>query len=109
MAELKTRIEVCKERNNYFRKNGRRYRKKFLLEQVEAAREHGQEEAAAKILAIIKQEQDRAFWRKISCTCGKTKGGSPTSVQVPREGQGDMADEFTTQETMQEAIWSNIH
>ena len=58
MAELKIRIEVCEERNNYFRKNGRRYQKKFLLERVEAAREHGREEAAAKILAIIKREQD---------------------------------------------------
>jgi len=28
MTELKTRLEVCEERNNYFRKNGARYRKK---------------------------------------------------------------------------------
>jgi hypothetical protein len=56
MAELKTRLEVCAERNNYFRKNGHRYRKKFLLRQAETAREDGREEAAAKIMAIIKQE-----------------------------------------------------
>ncbi len=61
MAELKTRIEVYKERNNYFRKNGHRYRKKFLLQRTDAAREDGREEVAAKIMAIIKQEQDQAF------------------------------------------------
>jgi hypothetical protein len=66
MAELKTRLEVCAERNNYFRKNGHRYRKKILLQQAETAQEDGQEEAAAKIMAIIKQEQDRSFWRKIN-------------------------------------------
>ena len=31
MAELKTRLEVCEERNNHFRKHGARYRKKHLL------------------------------------------------------------------------------
>jgi hypothetical protein len=54
MAELKTRLEVCAERNNYFRKNGHRYRKKFLLQQAETAQEDGREEAAAKNMAIIK-------------------------------------------------------
>ncbi len=41
MAELKTRLEVCAERNNYFRKNRHRYQKKFLLQRSEIAREDG--------------------------------------------------------------------
>ncbi len=63
----------------------------------------------AKIMAIIKREHTQAFWMRINYIFGKTIGGSPMSVQVPREGHGDMVDEYTTQATMQEAIWSNIH
>ena len=74
MTELKTRLEVCDERNNYFRKNGTRYRTKHLLKRVEVAREDGRDKAANKILAIIKREQDRSFWRRINYTCGKVKG-----------------------------------
>jgi len=29
MAELKTRLEVCEEHNNYFREHGPRYQKKI--------------------------------------------------------------------------------
>ncbi len=71
MTELKTRLEVCEERNNYFRKNGARYRKKHLLKRVEVAREDGPDEAANTILVIIKWEQDRSFWMRINYTCGK--------------------------------------
>ena len=53
------------------------------------AREEGRDEAAKKILAIIQREQDKTFWRKINYTCGKVRGGSPTSVQVPRNGRED--------------------
>ncbi len=109
MAELKTRLKVCKERNNYFRKNGPRYCKMFLLQRAELAREDGQEEAAAKIMAIIKREQERSFWRNINNTCRKTKGGSPTSVQIPRGGQDNQTDKYTTQASIQEAIWANVH
>ena len=109
MAELKTRLEICSERNNYFRENGPRYRKKHLLKRAELAREEGRDEAAKKILAIIQREQDKTFWRKINYTCGKVRGGSPTSVQVPREGNDDNVDEHTTQATVHEAIWANIH
>ena len=109
VAELKTRLTICEEKNNYFREHGHRYRKKHLLRRAEIAQEEGRDEAAKKILAIIKREQDRAFWRKINYTCGKVKGGSPTSVQVPRNGCEDHVDEFTNQNTVHNAIWANIH
>jgi len=108
MTELKTRLEVCEERNNYFRKNGARYQKKHLLKRVEVAREDGRDEAANKILAIIKREQDRSFWRRINYTFGKVKGKSPNSMQVPRNGQEEHIDEYSTQATIYEAIWANI-
>jgi hypothetical protein len=52
MAQLKIHLEVCEERNSYFQKHGARYHKKHLLKW------EGREGAAAKILAIIKREQD---------------------------------------------------
>ncbi len=107
MAELKARLEVCEEQNNYFRKNGERYQKKHLLQRVEAAREEGKEDVLAKILAIIKGEQDRAFWRRLNYTCSNVKDGSPTSVQV--EGPNDLVDEHVTNADVENAIWTNIH
>ncbi len=107
MAELKARLEVCEERNNYFRKNGEQYQKKHLLQRVEVAREEGKEDIAAKILAIIKREQDQAFWRRLNYTCGKVKGGSPTSVQV--EEPNDSVDEHVMKADVENAIWKNIH
>ena len=86
MAELKARLEVCDERNNYFREHGPQYQKKHLSKRVEIARQEGWDKVAKKILAIIQREQDKSFWRKINYTCGKVKGGSPTSVQVPGNG-----------------------
>ncbi len=109
MAGLKMRLEVCKERNNYFREHGPRYKKKHLLKQVKVAREEGRNKAATKILAIIQQEHDKSFWRKINYTCGKVKGGSPTIIQVPRNGRDDQVNKFSTQATVHKAIWANIH
>jgi hypothetical protein len=61
MVELKTRLEVCKEQNNYFRKHGAWYRKKHLLKQAKVAREDGWDKAATKILVIIQRKQDKSF------------------------------------------------
>ncbi len=83
--------------------------KKHLLKQAEIARQEGRDEAATKILAIIQREHDKSFWRMINYTCGKVMGGSPTSVQVPRNGSEDQVDEHTNQATVHEAIWANIH
>ena len=69
--------------------------------------ELGKEDVAAKILAIIKREQDQAFWRRLHYTCGKVKGGSPTLVQV--EGPSDLVTEHVTKTDVENAIWTNIH
>jgi len=37
------------------------------------------------------------------------KGGSPTSVQVPRNGSEDQVDKHTNQATVHKAIWADIH
>ncbi len=82
LAQLRIHLEVCEEQNDYFRQHGARYRKKHLLARAETAKEEGREEAAVKILAIIKREQDRSFWRRLNYTCGKARTPPPTSVQV---------------------------
>ena len=79
------------------------------MKRVEVARQEGWDKVAIKILAIIQREHDKTFWQKINYTCGKVKGGSPTSVQVPRYGSEDQVDEHTNQATVHEAIWANIH
>jgi uncharacterized protein (UPF0332 family) len=107
MAELKARLEVCEEQNNYFSKYGEQYQKKHLLQRVKAAREEGKEDVVAKILAIIKREQDQAFWRRLNYTCSNVKGGSPTLVQV--EGSNDLVNEHVTKADMENAIWTNIN
>jgi hypothetical protein len=107
MAELKARLEVCEEQNSYFGENGEQYQKKHLLQRVEVAREEGKEDVAAKILAIIKRVQDRAFWQRLNYMCGKVKGGSPTLVQV--EGPNNLVDEYVTKADVENAIWTNIH
>ena len=65
-------------------------------------REEGKEDVAAKILAIIKREQDQAFWRRLNYTYGKVKGRSPTLVQV--EGLNDLVEEHVTKGDMENAI-----
>ena len=107
MAQLMINLEVCKERNDYFRTHGARYRKKHLLTRAGIAREEGREEAAAQILAIIKREQDRSFWRRMNYTCGKTRTPPPTSVQV--EGPNESVTEHVTQASVHDAIWTEIH
>ena len=106
LAQLKVNLEVCEERNDYFRMHGARYRKKHLLTRAGIARDEGREKAAAQILAIIKREQDRSFWRRMNYTCGKTRTPPPISVQV--EGSNGSVTEHDTQASVHEAIWTNI-
>jgi hypothetical protein len=107
IEEIMIRLNVCEKQIAYFRENGHRYRKKHLLHRVEVARKAGKEEAVQQILNIIEQEKQKAFWGRMKYACGKKKGGSPTSVQV--EGPMDTIFEHSTQESMNTAIWDNIH
>jgi hypothetical protein len=91
MAQLKIHLEVCKEQNDYFRKNGARYCKKHLLKRAGLAKEEGREEAAKQILDIIKCKQEQSFWHRLNYVGEKIKGGSPTTVQV--EGPNDSVEE----------------
>jgi hypothetical protein len=49
---------------------------------LDAAKETEDEEAAKQILAIIQREKDKSFWRRMSYSLGKPRGGACFRVQV---------------------------
>jgi hypothetical protein len=51
--EIRSRLTICESQIAYFREFGERYRKKHLLNRVDAARQAGNNEAARQILNII--------------------------------------------------------
>ncbi len=71
------------------------------------AQEDGNKEAETQILAIIKQESEKAFWRCVKYVMKKQSGSSVRVVQVEDE-DGELVA-FSTQEEIHEAIWSNIY
>ncbi len=86
MAQLKIHLEVCEEQNNYFQKHVAQYCKKHLLKQAGLAKEEGREEAAEKILAVIKCKQDQLFWRCLNYVCRKSGG----AAQLPCKWKDQM-------------------
>jgi hypothetical protein len=56
---------------------------------------------------MMQREKLRAFWTKLHFACGKKRGGSLMSIQV--EGENDTVVEHTTQDSVEKAIWDNIH
>jgi hypothetical protein len=109
MAGLKRGWRYARNETTISESTGPGTKKNHLLKQVKLAREEGRNKAATKILAIIQQEHDKSFWRKINYIRRKVKGASPTIVQVPQNGKDDQVDEFSTQATVHKAIWANIH
>ena len=99
---------ICKEKYNYFRKHGHRHRRQHLTNSLEAAQDRADETAEQNILAIIKREKDKAFWRRINYALGKhVCGRSVRAIQV-EDGVGGVLD-FDTEEAVQEAIFNEVH
>ena len=88
-------------------KNWRRYRKQHLNNCLNRDRENNNEDSEKNILAIIQREKDRSFWGRLNYSMGKSQGRSVQSVQIERD-QGAI-EESTTQKTVHEAIWDEIH
>ena len=107
VSEINAKYKVCEEKCNYFRKHGHRYRRKHLDRRLEIAKKKGDEIAEKRILAIIKGERDRAFWRKLNYSLGKRIGGSIRSVQV-EDAHGNVV-EYDTKDGVEKAILQNIH
>ena len=99
---------ICKEKCDYFRKHGHSHRQQHLTNFLEAAQDREGETAERNILAIIKREKDKAFWRRLNYTLGKhVRGQSVRAVQV-KDGAGGVLD-FDTEEAVQEAIFNEVH
>jgi len=105
--EVRGRLKACNEKCDYFRKHGKKYRRKHLNRRLEIAKKKGDETAQARILGIIKGERDRAFWRRLNYCLGKRHTGSIRSVQVI--SGDDVTTEFATKDSVEKAILSNIH
>jgi hypothetical protein len=100
-------LKACVSKCKYFRKNGKYYHWKHLYDRLEVAKEREDKEATKQILTIIQQEKDKGFWKRISYSLGKSRGGACFKVQV---AQADgLVQEYTGQEDLQKAIRSNIH
>jgi hypothetical protein len=71
------------------------------------AKEREDEEAEKQIFAIIQREKDKSFWWRINYVPGKHSSGLCFKVQVLQEDGGVL--EHTSQDDLQNAIWTNIH
>jgi hypothetical protein len=83
VEDIKLRLVICKEKCDYFRKHGHSHRRQHLTNCLEAAQDREDETAERNILAIIKQEKDKAFWCWLNYALGKhVRGQSVRAVQV---------------------------
>ncbi len=75
---------------------------------LEVAQDREDKTAERNILALIKREKDKAFWRRLNYALGKhVRGKSVRAVQV-KDGAGGVLD-FDTEEAVQEAIFNEVH
>ena len=107
LTEVQTRLKVCKETCNYFRKNGHQYRTHHLKSRLTIAKDKGDEEAEIIILAIISAEKQQAYWRRLNYDMRKYFGRSVSVVSNIR-ADGSV-EEYEEQEKVEEAIWLSIH
>ncbi len=74
---------------------------------MDAAKEKEDKEAAKQILAIIRHKKDKSFWRRMSYSLGRPRGGACFRVQV--EQADSTVQEYSGQDDLQWAMWRNIH
>ena len=107
LAEVRSRLKVCKEKCNDPRKNGQYYRTRHLKNRRKVAKDKGDEEAEIRILAIISAEKQRAHWRRLNYGMRKSFGRSARVVSNIRDNGS--VEEYEGQEKVEEEIWSSIH
>jgi hypothetical protein len=105
--EIATRLEECKEQCKHFEIHGQKYRTQHLKKPLSVARANQDEESERRILEIIQQEKDRAYWRRLNYALGKKRGSSVSAVQLQDE-HGNVT-EVNTQSEVQNAIWTEVH
>lgn len=107
IAEVHVRIRRCREKCDYFRAHGEKFRKKHLQKCLQDAREKSSEDAENAILSIIRREKEKAHWKRLNQAMRRQQGRSVQQVQV-EQGDGTIQNHLG-QEEIENAIWSNIH
>ncbi len=109
MEDILACLKVCIKQCDYYRINGKQYQQKHLQKCLQMAREMEDDRREKEILAIIQREKDRSFWRRINYSMGKACGRSVWRVLVESGDQEGILMEYTTAESVQEAIFTHIH
>ena len=107
LLEVRAQLKVCKDKCNYYRKHGQRFRSNHLKNRLDKAQERGDEVAEKQILAIILGEKQRRHWRKLNYGMGKSFGRSARIVSEETEGGNILKHEG--KENVEEAIRAKIH
>lgn len=107
-TEIRARLKVCRSKCDYFRRTGKRYRRKHLHERLRKAREKEDEKLERRILDIIQNEKERDKFRRLRCTASKQPGRSVTRVQIG-DPDTEETQELHTKEEVEEAIFNEVH
>ena len=108
LVEVRARLNVCKDKCNYFRKNGQKYRTLHLKNRLKVAKDKGDEEVESRILAIISTEKkQQTHWRRLNYGMRESFGRSTRVILDKRDNKRVV--EYEGQEKVEEAIWSSIH
>ena len=107
LREVRKRLQISRQKCDYYKKHGHRYRRQHLNRRLEAAKVRCDEDAETKILAIIQREKDRSYWRRLNYNMSKPTGRSVRVVQTSDEDGG--VTEYDTQRSVENGIWDGIH
>jgi hypothetical protein len=91
----------------FYQEHGKQFRRKHLANRRQIPLEKEDKEAFKKISAIIQREHQCNFWRTLNYVTGKKKTRRAMSIQV--EGQNGAIMEQTTQDAVEQTIFSEIH
>jgi hypothetical protein len=108
LEEIRLHLDVCIDKCDYFRKHGQYYRRKHFYKRLKEAKDKENERKEKEILAIIEHERNKSLWRRLNYSKGKCQGGAPQRILV-EEGQEGKLIKYNTQESVQKAIFDNIH
>ncbi len=107
IQEIILRLKACKKECLFYWDHGKKFRRKHLDEWKKVAHNKDDKEALANICKIIQRKHQQDFWQRLNYITGKKKTHSATNIQV--ECQGGAIMERTTQDTVEQTIFSEIH
>jgi hypothetical protein len=99
VLEIYEGLKEYKQECLFFQEHGKQFQQKHLNTRLQIAQEEEDEEVFNKISAIIQQEQQQNFWRRLNFCTGKKKTRSATLIQV--EGRGGAITKHTTRKPVE--------